>query len=77
MNEPLGPDALARAQTLVLNLLAKGWSHQRIAEGMDDRVSPRTIYRWAKGEHEPQQPADMTALQRVAAKHLGAKPDVL
>jgi hypothetical protein len=72
MNEPLGPDALARAQTLVLNLLAKGWSHQRIAEGMDDRVSPRTIYRWAKGEHAPQQAKDLVALERLVEKSVSA-----
>ena len=72
MNEPLGPDALARAQTLVLNLLAKGWSHQRIAEGMDDRVSPRTIYRWAKGEHSPQQAKDLVALERLVEKSVSA-----
>jgi hypothetical protein len=72
MTDPLGPDALARAQTLVLNLLGKGWSHQRIAEEMDDRVSARTIYRWAKGEHAPQQQKDLVALERLVEKSVSA-----
>jgi|APGre2960657404_1045060.scaffolds.fasta_scaffold401441_1 hypothetical protein len=70
--------AAPTAQEITKRLMSEcGLSAQQIAEEMDNRVSWRTIYRWAKGEHEPQQPADMTALQRVAAKHLGAKPDVL
>lgn len=72
------PLASLSAQEISKRLMNEcGLSAQQIAEEMDNRVSWRTIYRWAKGEHEPQQPADMTALQRVAEKHLGAKPDVL
>lgn len=62
-------DALSRAQALVLELLGKGWTHQRIAEEMGDRVSARTIYRWAKGEHAPQQASDLVALQKLAEQH--------
>jgi len=66
------------AQEITKRLMNEcGLSAQQIAEEMDNRVSWRTIYRWAKGEHTPQQPADLTALQRVADKHFGEKPDVL
>ena len=69
MSNTLPPDPLGRAQSLVNDLLAKGYTHVRIAHELGDRISPRTVYRWAKGEHAPQQPADMNALIRVAAKH--------
>lgn len=59
-------DTLARAQSLVQQLLTAGWTHQRIAEEMGERVSARTIYRWAKGEHAPQQASDLLALERLA-----------
>jgi DNA-binding transcriptional regulator YiaG len=72
------PSTPLTAQDIAKRLMNEcGLSAQQIAEEMDNRVSWRTIYRWAKGEHEPQQPADMIALQRVADKHFGAKPDVL
>ncbi len=61
-------DALARAQGLVLALLSAGWTHQKIAEELGDRVSARTIYRWAKGEHAPQQASDLVALERLAER---------
>ena len=61
-------DALARAQSLVQQLLTAGWTHQRIAEEMGERVSARTIYRWAKGEHAPQQASDLLALERLAGQ---------
>jgi hypothetical protein len=74
-------DRIPEAQDLVLRCIRKGLTPKSIAYRLHTEhtvgLSWRTIYRWAKGEHEPQQPADMTALQRVAAKHLGAKPDVL
>jgi DNA-binding transcriptional regulator YiaG len=42
---------------------------QEIAEELENRVSSRTIYRWAKGESEPQQRSDVDALmQLVMAK---------
>ena len=58
-----------RAQTLVRQLMERGFNPHQIAEEMDNRVSWRTIYRWAKGEHSPQQPKDMEALERVASKY--------
>jgi hypothetical protein len=64
-------DPLARAQSIVASLLAKGWTHQKIADEMGARVSARTIYRWAKGEHAPQNQNDLVALQRVAERANG------
>lgn len=51
------------AQNLVKKLLeADGMSPQKISEAMGERVSSRTIYRWAKGESAPQQKSDYDAL---------------
>lgn len=70
------PPAPSPAQEIVKRLMHEcGLSAQQIADEMENRVSWRTIYRWAKGEHTPQQPADLTALQRVADRHLTAKND--
>jgi len=66
--------ASPKAQQLVKQLMDRGLSPHQIAEEMDNRVSWRSIYRWAKGEHEPQQPADMHALERVAAKYAAETP---
>ncbi len=65
-------DALARAQGLVLALLTSGWTHQKIAEELGDRVSARTSCRWAKGEHAPQQQKDLVALERLVEKSVSA-----
>lgn len=74
MDTPTPPNT--KAQELVRRLMAEtGLSPQQIADEMDNRVSWRTIYRWAKGEHAPQQPADMTALQKVADRHLSEKAE--
>lgn len=67
-------NAGSRAQQLVKQLMERGLSPHQIAEEMDNRVSWRSIYRWAKGEHAPQQPADMAALERVAAKYTAETP---
>lgn len=51
----------------VKDLLAK-ISHmtpKAIAEALGNRVSPRTIYRWAKGQSQPQQKADIDALVKL------------
>ena len=72
------PPASSPAQAIVKRLMNEcGLSALQIAEEMENRVSWRTIYRWAKGEHTPQQPADLKALQKVADKHLPEKSDVL
>lgn len=49
-------------------------SPQSISEALDGRVSPRTIYRWAKGEHAPQRAGDLAALVRLA-QSLGVEAD--
>jgi hypothetical protein len=59
-------DPLGRAQSLVNELLGKGLTHIGIAEALGGRVSPRTVYRWAKGEHAPQRISDLVALERLA-----------
>jgi hypothetical protein len=55
-----------RARTLVLQLQSAGHTPNDIAEKLNNRVSSRTIYRWAKGEHAPQQRSDLVALERLA-----------
>jgi hypothetical protein len=67
-----------RAHALVNDLInIAGLSPQQIADEMDNRVSSRTIYRWAKGEHMPQQSADLTALEKVATKYASALQNAL
>lgn len=39
-----------------------------ISEAMDNRVSSRTIYRWARGESEPQNSRDVEVLHRLYAE---------
>jgi len=51
---------------LVLKLQAAGHSPSDIADKLNGRVSSRTIYRWAKGEHAPQQRSDLIALEELA-----------
>jgi hypothetical protein len=67
-NMPAVPfDTLGRAQALVRQLLASGHTHATLAEALGDRVTARTIYRWAKGEHAPQRASDLVALERLTA----------
>jgi hypothetical protein len=67
MSQTFPEDTLGRAQSLVNGLLARGLTHVRIAEALGGRISPRTVYRWAKGEHAPQRASDLVALERLAA----------
>jgi transposase len=59
-------ELLKRARELVLRLQSAGHTPNEIAEKLNNRVSSRTIYRWAKGEHAPQQRSDLVALERLA-----------
>ena len=59
-------DLMARARELVLQLQAAGMNPTDISEKLNGRVSSRTIYRWAKGEHAPQQRSDLIALEKLA-----------
>jgi len=72
-----GETTANRAQELVKQLLERGLTPHQIAEEMENRVSWRSIYRWAKGEHEPQQPAAMKALEAVAARYAAAQSPVI
>jgi len=67
-------DILGRAQTLVQGLLAGGHTHASIAEALGGRVTARTVYRWAKGEHAPQKHSDLVALERLAGVAQEPKP---
>lgn len=57
------------AKQLLTTLQRAGITMQAVAEKMDERVSWRTLYRWAKGEHAPQRASDLKAL-RIVAKEL-------
>lgn len=70
---PMPFDVLGRAQALVRMLLDRGHTHASIAEALGGRVTQRTVYRWAKGEHAPQRATDLVALETLA-KAAGAAP---
>jgi hypothetical protein len=54
------------AKDLVQLLLDEGGMNpQEISEALESRVSPRTIYRWAKGESVPGNSSDLEALQQL------------
>ena len=50
------------AQTLVQRLINKGLRPQEISEALGGRISRRTLYRWAKGETDPQNTTDLDLL---------------
>lgn len=50
------------AQPIVQALIDLGMTPQEVSEGMDGRVSMRTIYRWMKGECLPQNMSNLQAL---------------
>lgn len=54
------------ARRLVRQLMDRGLSATDIAEKLDQRVSSRTVYRWAKGESTPQQSSDLERLRVIA-----------
>lgn len=53
---------------MINELLRAGMSAQDISDALDNRISKRTVYRWAKGESEPQQPSDVVALRELCSK---------
>ena len=57
---------LERAQNVVLLLSEKGYTMGQISDLIERRVHPRTLYRWAKGEHAPQKSVNLVALEQVA-----------
>jgi transposase len=58
-------DLSITVRDIVIRLQERGLSPAEISQKMDSRVSARTIYRWAKGEHAPQQRSDLTALKAL------------
>jgi len=58
--------ALDKARMMVQRLLDAGYTPAKIAEALGGRVSARTVYRWAKGEHVPQRGVDLVALEELA-----------
>lgn len=74
MSNPIPFDTLGRAQGLVRALLSMGYTHASIAEALKGRVSPRSVYRWAKGEHAPQRETDLVALERLVKKAKSLAP---
>lgn len=57
-----------RVGQMVNELMEAKMTPQEIAEAMDGRVSPRTIYRWAKNETYPQNDRDLRALEKLHAQ---------
>lgn len=55
------------ARRLVQSLMDQGMTANDIAEKLDQRVSSRTVYRWAKGESAPQQTSDLDLLRSIVA----------
>ena len=60
----------ASPQDMIRRLKAKGLDPESIAKALGGRVSPRTIYRWLKGEHLPQNKSDLQALRELLEKEL-------
>ena len=54
------------AKAMVLRLMDDAsMTATEISEALGQRVSRRTIYRWAKGESEPQQTSDLVELNKL------------
>lgn len=70
MKEDLPPEPEnAQVKKLVRALQDAGLTPQAIAEAMENRVSKRTIYRWASGESSPGNTYDYEALEALVEKH--------
>lgn len=50
---------------LLKQLQAHGHTPETIAEALQGRVVARTVYRWRKGEHLPQNKTDLAALREL------------
>lgn len=62
------------AQSMVEGLIAAGLNAEAISEALDKRVSRRTIYRWLKGESQPQQARDLQELQKLYEEKVNVSP---
>lgn len=57
------------AKEMVVHLMGSaGMTAAEISEALGKRVSRRTVYRWAKGESEPQQTSDIEELSRLVER---------
>lgn len=71
-----GEGALAReergtdAKSLLDELKQHGLGMETICEALEGRVSKRTIYRWVRGDTNPQRGADVDALREVHSRLL-------
>jgi len=57
----------SEAKGLVQSLMDRGMTPQEISDGINGRVSMRTVYRWARGESVPQNLTNFQALIDLAA----------
>lgn len=64
---PSGGPTPDEAQAIVQALMDLGMTPQEISDGIEGRVSMRTIYRWGKGESVPQNQTNLQALVDLAA----------
>lgn len=62
------PNPSSPSQEMVLRLMEEGYSAVQIAELLEQRVSWRTIYRWARGDSEPQRTGDKEALRALLTR---------
>tara|TARA_Y100000310_G_scaffold115743_1_gene114343 strand:+ start:5032 stop:5259 length:228 start_codon:yes stop_codon:yes gene_type:complete len=56
-----------KIQSLVRKLIERGMTPASISEGMDYRVSSRTVYRWAKGDCVPQNKRNREVLEKLVS----------
>ena len=69
---PIPDDRIGRTQRAVRRLMAEGDTYASIATALGERVSARTVHRWARGEHGAQRLTDLMALERLVT-HGGAR----
>tara|TARA_Y100000034_G_scaffold135857_1_gene209468 strand:+ start:373 stop:600 length:228 start_codon:yes stop_codon:yes gene_type:complete len=75
MNEQLAAQRTktTTAKEMVLRLMDDvGMTATEISDALGQRVSRRTIYRWAKGESEPQQSSDLVELNKLYGQKFSA-----
>ena len=72
MLHPETPSTAVSAKDMVHHLMQTAtMSASDISLALDSRVSRRTIYRWMKGESEPQQSSDLLELKKLYQSKVG------
>ena len=56
------------ARDLIKRMFEAGETPKSIAAHFGGEVSERTVYRWAKGDHEPRNPQHLMRLEEIAMK---------